>query len=281
MKTSQPFRIQLIASPQRSTALRLLHTARHVHQHLDWLGEQTYLATGPSAAAWENEDPVAMLVCPPEASGDAWIRLFAVASHTPLAASFRQLWEAVRPRLKALGVLRVAAMPTGRWFVPVLESSGFTLNDTVVFYEQDLPSALMNPDPCIRRARPADLQNIQLLDGQAFQSIWRHASDAVEAALHAASYSTVLELDDHIAGYQISTENTFGAHLARLAVLPDAQNHGVGSRLVQDLLTYFSRRGMFRVTVNTQSHNLASRHVYEKLGFRQSDLRYPVYDISL
>ncbi|MBN1265074.1 MAG: GNAT family N-acetyltransferase [Anaerolineales bacterium] len=281
MNRNRQLAIRNLAPAQHESALRLMHSARHVHRHLDWLDEQSYLSAGPSMAAWEQDEPVALLVCPPEAPGTAWIRIFSVRRQISLSRSFQQLWTATRASLQAENIQRVACMPIGAWFSPLLEEAGFSITDHVIFYEQDLPGALSTPDPAIRCFKHSDLKAVQAVDEQAFSSIWRHAEAAVGKAVETASYTTVLEVDSRIVGYQISTENTFGAHLARLAVLPDIQNQGIGSRLVQDLLSHFSRMGMFRVTVNTQNRNLASRHVYEKLGFQLMDLRYPVYDIRI
>jgi len=281
MNNKKAFNIRDIPPSQHHRVLRLLRSARHVHQHLDWLDEKAYLSEGPSLSIYENEEPIALLVCPQEAPGTAWIRLFSVRRRMSLSKAFKLLLPPVLSRLEEKNIHRIAGMAIGKWFSPLLEDAGFSITDQVIFYEQDLPGAITSPDPAIRRFKHKDLQSVQAVDGEAFSSIWRHAASAVEKALHKATYTTVLELDSKIVGYQISTSNTFGAHLARLAVLPEIQNQGIGTRLVQDLLSHFTRKGVFRVTVNTQGQNHASRHVYEKLGFKLMDLHYPVYDILI
>jgi ribosomal protein S18 acetylase RimI-like enzyme len=68
-----------------------------------------------------------------------------------------------------------------------------------------------------------------------------------------------------------------GGHVARLAVDPPYQGHGVGHNLLQDALTHFVRRGAYGVTVNTQDDNQASINLYQRMGFTRSGEEYPVY----
>ena len=71
------------------------------------------------------------------------------------------------------------------------------------------------------------------------------------------------------------------ASLARLAVHPQVQGQGIGYALVYDTLDQFSRRGVLRVTVNTQNNNLASLALYARAGFRKTGEAYRVYQYAL
>lgn len=84
-----------------------------------------------------------------------------------------------------------------------------------------------------------------------------------------------------LVGYQISTGGTFGAHLGRLAVLPQDQGHGIGAALVGELIADMRRRGSSKVTVNTQADNAASLALYSRLGFRLTGEKYPVYTLQV
>lgn len=269
-----------VVTPQDQGAIRdLIHDTRRVHRHLDWLDESTYLTMGPAAAAYTNEKPAAVLACTPEAPGTAWIRIFAVHPGVSPSTTLRILLDATASRLREQSVHTTAVMVLADWFNRAVSETGFRLVDHVVFLELDLPShnCLAVPDLHIRPFLPQDLEAIQHVDQEAFSSIWRHSLFSLESAVHRGSYVTVYESGTAITGYQISSQNAFGAHLARLAVLPEAQGRGVGTSLVQDLLDHFSRTGLFRITVNTQGQNASSLHLYEKLGFLRSNLQYPVY----
>jgi ribosomal-protein-alanine N-acetyltransferase len=99
----------------------------------------------------------------------------------------------------------------------------------------------------------------------------------LEKALPQATSAIVAEDDEGVVGYQISTANPFGAHLARLAVRPDAQRRGLGSLIVTDLIRRLKNKGVSRLTVNTQSDNHASLALYEKMGFVLTGEKFPVY----
>jgi ribosomal protein S18 acetylase RimI-like enzyme len=68
-------------------------------------------------------------------------------------------------------------------------------------------------------------------------------------------------------GYQLSTFYYEGGHLARLAVAPHAQATGVGNLLLADLIQRFARRGIYAITVNTQSSNERSTRLYTRYDF--------------
>jgi ribosomal-protein-alanine N-acetyltransferase len=93
--------------------------------------------------------------------------------------------------------------------------------------------------------------------------------------------ATVAEADGQILGYQLSTRNPLGAHLARLAVRPEMQGRGLGRALIADLIQQAERHGMYHLTVNTQSDNLSSLALYKKIGFSETGERYPVYQLQV
>ena len=123
----------------------------------------------------------------------------------------------------------------------------------------------------------SDLPDVAKLDAAAFAPLWQNPLDALEKALPQATSATVVEDVQGLIGYQISTANPFGAHLARLAVRPDAQRRGLGSMIVTDLIRRLKKKGVARLTVNTQSDNLSSLALYDKMGFVVTGEKFPVY----
>jgi ribosomal protein S18 acetylase RimI-like enzyme len=79
----------------------------------------------------------------------------------------------------------------------------------------------------------------------------------------------------------MSTQNSRGGHLARLAVQPEEQRHGIARVLVEDLLQAFIDKGINYLTVNTQGDNLASLALYRKFKFQETIERYHVYMTQL
>lgn len=107
--------------------------------------------------------------------------------------------------------------------------------------------------------------------------LWHNPIDTLRAAFSKALFASIAEGDRGIIGYQITTGERQRAHLARLAVTPAAQGHGIGRFLVGDLLTRLLDHGIGKLSVNTQSDNGSSLALYKKLGFTRTGEQYPVY----
>lgn len=128
--------------------------------------------------------------------------------------------------------------------------------------------------------RPDDLPVAEEVDLEAFGPFWHNTYDSLQRAYSQAVYSSVAEDDSGLIGYQISTGNPFGVHLARLGVRPEAQGRGVGSALVGEMIRRVRILPTGRITVNTQQENLASLKLYQKLGFVSTGENYPVFIYS-
>ncbi len=62
-----------------------------------------------------------------------------------------------------------------------------------------------------------------------------------------------------------------------MAVDPREQGMGVGGALLGGALRHFARRGLFAMTVNTQSRNERSQRLYLRAGFRHNGYNMPVW----
>jgi ribosomal protein S18 acetylase RimI-like enzyme len=122
-----------------------------------------------------------------------------------------------------------------------------------------------------------DISLCYQIDRVAFKPIWRNTITQLHAAYQEAFYATVIRVGGVVRGYQISTTNPQGGHLARLAVHPDFQNQGLGSKLLADMLDRFFVVGILDVSVNTQADNQHSLDLYKKFGFVDLPETYPVF----
>jgi len=262
----------------------LFYFEPYIHRHLDWRTPLDWLG-GPEFWVAENGQQVtASLACPVDPAGIAWIRLFACSGELALIDSWTSLWKTARDVLTAMGGVTAAAISSQDWFVPLLKSSGFSVSQHIVILEHDgrpLPPFEPRPSTNIRRMTSSDLPVVAEVDAEAFIPLWQNSLDALQRALTQAGWATVAEIEGRIIGYQISTPNPFGGHLARLAVRPGAQRQGIGRALVHDLLRESTRQGLRKFTVNTQNDNPASLALYKSIGFRSSREEYPVFVIKL
>jgi ribosomal protein S18 acetylase RimI-like enzyme len=258
----------------------LIFFEAQVHRHLDWRTPLEWLG---SAHYWVLEDQgriTAALACPQESPGVSWIRLFAYNPRLSGPDIWSPLWTAARSGMARTGGAYAAAIAIKPWFQDVLSSHGFEIFQRIVLLEWT--SHPMAPHPILRgiNLRPmlaADLPAVAEVDASAFEPLWRNSCKSLKKAYTQAVCATVAETSDGIVGYQISTGNPAGAHLARLAVRLEAQDRGVGSALVHDLIARLRTHRVLRLSVNTQADNTTSLALYQRFGFARTGEQYPVY----
>lgn len=272
-----------VLADQRALA-NLIHFSAHVHRHLDWRNPLDWVGSAPFLVAERRGELVCALACPPDPPCIAWLRLFADSGKVPLGEAWQLLWQAARAELARRGNFTMAAILLQEWLRALLEGAGFTSRQEIVMLERDqMPSAevMLPPGVSIRKMIAADLPVVARVDAAAFEPIWQNSLLALQGAFPQAMLATVAESAGEVIGYQITTRNPFGAHLARLAVRPDAQQRGVGGALVAELIWQLVHQTVIRLTVNTQSDNLTSLSLYRRIGFRETGERYPVYERSI
>lgn len=265
-------------SDKRNLA-NLIHFETYVHRHLDWRTPLEWIGTQPFIISERNDQLLGALACPPDPPNIAWIRLFAVSSRIQLREGWDLLWEEAKRILSKNHTSKILAIPLQEWFRKLLVSSMFEHIRNVVILVWEDNGSLKKPgdEYNIRPMNISDIPTIYEIDRSAFDDEWQNSKEAIEIAFRQAAIATVVGKEDEILGYQISTGGQLGGHLARLAVRSDAQMKGIGYKLVYDLLNQFKKRGVSRVTVNTQQDNLASLRLYEKAGFTNTNEIFPVY----
>jgi ribosomal-protein-alanine N-acetyltransferase len=62
-----------------------------------------------------------------------------------------------------------------------------------------------------------------------------------------------------------------------ITVLPEKRNRGIGARLMTELFTRAAQRGVDTTYLEVRVSNAPARHLYQKLGFRETGLRNNYY----
>jgi len=267
----------------RSRLANLLHFETYVHRHLDWRQPLDWLGRDPYFVLETGERLSAALACQPDPPGVAWVRIFAVATRLDPAEAWTNLWPHARDSLVKLGVGSVAAIPLQDWFVKILSKSRFQHVQNVVVLEwagkekyQSETGNLWN----LRRMEKADLEQVHKVDESAFAPLWQNSLEAIKKAYEQSGFASLIETEGKVIAYQISTRSSQGLHLARLATRPEFQGRGLGTALVKDIQVQASRN-QDRLTVNTQDTNTPSLRLYQKMGFKHTGDRFPVYEYQL
>ena len=269
----------------RNALLALQRYEPNVHSHLDWKPAEDWLGSQPYLVAERGKRVIGALACPPDPPDTAWLRLFAAVGDSNSTAVWDLMWPAARAALAERGVKLAAALGMEEWFGPLCLRAGFVLTHSVIVLARQRapldPAMNLPPDVQVREAQRSDYAAVAATDLAAFTPPWQMSAELMSQAIPLADLITVAEVDHQIVGYQLTTPSQMGAHLARLAVLPGWQGHGIGKVLVRHLIEHYNRRGIRELTVNTQDTNSASLNVYRSLGFRDTGAKFPVYQYSL
>lgn len=256
------------------------------HRHLDWRSPLEWLGDRYFWAMEEGSQITAALACPEEAHGNAWVRLFVHKGYWSAENAWMLLWGAARHDIARAGGAQVAAIVQHSWFLKVLELSGFENRQNIVMLEwhsiASQPRASFEARGIrIRKMTEVDLPDVTVVDGESFDPLWHNSQDTLGRALSQSLFATVAEDANGIIGYQLTTGSGLRAHLARLAVHPSVQGHGVGRALLGNLFDMLVQSGYFRLSVNTQNDNNTSLALYKKMGFLRTGETYPVYTFDV
>ena len=254
----------------------------HLHRHLDWRSPLEWLGDPFFWALDEGRQLSAALACPREVEDIAWVRLFVFAGSWSAENAWHVLWQAARADIAHSGGARVAAIAMQPWFQRILADSGFENHQQIVMLEwHGFASQLQDRSEAqgirIREMTKADLPDVQNVDAASFDLLWQNSLETLQRAFSQSLLATVVETDAGIVGYQISTGSGQRAHLARLAVHPTWQGRGMGRALLRDLSSKLVNNGIYKLSVNTQSDNLVSLGLYQRMGFLRTGEQYPVY----
>jgi ribosomal protein S18 acetylase RimI-like enzyme len=261
----------------------LIFFETRLHRHLDWRSPLEWLGAPFYWALDEGGQITAALACPAETAGIAWVRLFVYASHWSAQNAWQILWSTAKYEIARSGGATVAAICMQPWFQTVLAGNGFINRQQIVMLEwQYQPSVAREAeDISIRRMTEIDLPQVEEIDAASFDPLWQNPLGTLQRAYTQALFATVVEDERRVVGYQITTGGRQRAHLARLAVHPSMQRRGAGKALLNGLLRTLTQNGIFRLTVNTQSDNVTSLNLYQKMGFVRTGEQYPVFTFNV
>lgn len=129
----------------------------------------------------------------------------------------------------------------------------------------------------IRQMEERDLTQVCAIEEETFSMPWSRKSfqDTI-------SYSHTLfltaELDGEIAGYCGCYQSLEEAEITNIAVRRQLRGHGIGRRLLEELMRMGKERGAFAYTLEVRVSNKAAIHLYESLGFVSFGVRRNFYE---
>ncbi|MBE2224189.1 MAG: GNAT family N-acetyltransferase [Anaerolineae bacterium] len=278
---------------------RLLNSTRFTHYHVDWhmpvdwLGDAGFVVIPRAEAVLEAHRPslflpqdelLACLAVTAEPMPAAWVRLAAVSDALDSQKALADMFAVVKANLRATAVTEVGWLVLEPWLLTILPDLGFeefTVMETYMKGDLNLPEIKPVPDLLIRPVAPEDFEKLAALETAVFEPLWRFSKETLRLARRDAVSFDVAYLGDRLVGYQISSGGRFGAHLVRLTISPDLQGQGIGTAIFAHTIEEYQRRGYQHITLNTQVDNDASHRLYKKFGFSATGEQMPMWVMSV
>jgi len=282
--------VRLAAPGDGGQIMRLLQTAQFQHLHVDWhlpgdwIGTPGFVVQTRPSGSQDGAAITACLAAAPDPAPAAWVRVAAMNGADDPTAVLSAMLEPILPWLCREGVTELGWLAIESWPNPWLPDLGFRLaNEIEIYVKEDtaVPPIPPIPNLRIRPVAESDLERLAVLEAKAFVPLWRHSARALQLARSQAASFDVVEVAGELVGFQLSTRSRHGVHLARMTIDPAWQGQGIGSVLLTHTLRSYHRRGLYRVTLNTQVDNIASQRLYRKFGFAASGERIPMWVLDL
>lgn len=113
------------------------------------------------------------------------------------------------------------------------------------------------------------------IQGQSGLNPWK--KEAWETFLKQQTSFLILDDPAHPKGYLIAQNLFPEIDIIEIAVLPDHQNKGIGTKLLEEILLYATKQSYESIFLEVSEHNVSARHLYQKMGFVQVGTRAKYY----
>jgi ribosomal-protein-alanine N-acetyltransferase len=128
-----------------------------------------------------------------------------------------------------------------------------------------------------RQMTPADVPFISRLESETFSMPWSAASFLEMIEKEDARYY-VAEEDGQLLGGCGVLMIVGEGNITNVVVTPEMRNKGVGTGLLQHMMTEGQKEGLTAYTLEVRVSNAQAIHVYEKLGFVSEGIRPGFYE---
>lgn len=128
----------------------------------------------------------------------------------------------------------------------------------------------------VRPMHENDSGQVAQIENELFADSWSERS-ILETLRQPQAVVFVADHADQIAGYVIVYHVIDECEIARIAVLPQMQNQGVGGQLLDHLLTWCRENAVIRIMLEVRSGNETARRFYRNQCFLEDGIRQDYY----
>jgi [ribosomal protein S18]-alanine N-acetyltransferase len=134
----------------------------------------------------------------------------------------------------------------------------------------------------VRAMRWWDIEPVMTLERELFgDEAWPQTMFWSELAEHASRHYLIAEADGQVVAYAgLCAYPPHESYVQTIAVAPDRQGQGLGTRLLAELTDCSVRRGCERLDLEVRADNEVAIRLYERHGFARVGLRRGYYQPS-
>jgi len=121
------------------------------------------------------------------------------------------------------------------------------------------------------------LDGVMEIENQSFPTPWSKTAFSHEIAGNDFAYYIVALIGNKVVAYAGMWIILDEGHITTLAVHPEYRRQGIGTRLLQELITEAERRGCAKMTLEVRPSNDRALKLYGKTGFVSYGLRPGYY----
>jgi ribosomal-protein-alanine N-acetyltransferase len=138
-----------------------------------------------------------------------------------------------------------------------------------------MSAILKNPGLQFRPMKESDLSDVMEIEHRSYPHPWTQM--IFNDCLHAGYCCWVVERQGIIEGYGIVSIAAGEAHLLNLCVRPESQRQGIGSKILQHLISIARRHEAEIIFLEVRPSNKAACALYRRTGFNELGTRKDYY----
>lgn len=132
------------------------------------------------------------------------------------------------------------------------------------------------PDLVIEKMQTKDIPEVTEIEARVFSMPWSEQGFA--DALKQDTIFVTAKQDGQVVGYCGMYCSFEEGEITNVAVLPEAQNHGIGKKIISALLRASQEKKISRIVLEVRVSNTPAIRLYEGFGFQKAGIRKGFYE---
>ncbi len=129
----------------------------------------------------------------------------------------------------------------------------------------------------IIKAGSEHIDEIMVIENLSFKIPWSRQSMVDEVTGNTFAYYLCARIDGRIAGYAGMWQVCDEGHITNVAVHPEFRQSGIGSALLENLISHARNSGIGSMTLEVRKSNLPAQNLYRKFKFVEGGFRKAYY----